>query len=74
MSSGRMAQKLAVVWKLLKRSCCQQPQASLNSGNIEKIRQMTGRDEDLVDMNVAHKLILPRQPASKNMPEDLKDV
>ena len=48
--------------------------SDLNSGNIEKIRLMTGRNEDLVDLNVAHKLILPRQPTSKNMPEDLRDV
>ena len=43
--------KFGVVWKLLRPSWCQHPQASLNGGQNWKIRLLPGRYEALGDLN-----------------------
>ena len=52
------------VWKLLRPSWCPHPQASLNEEITERVRLSPGKDEDLANLNVIHKLMLPHRRES----------
>ena len=58
---------LGTVCKLLRPSWCPQPQANLNEEVTERVRLSPGKDEDLGNLNVIHKLILPHREESKEM-------
>ena len=58
---------LGTVWKMLRPFWFQQPQANLNEEVTERVRLSPGRDEDLGNLNVIHKLILPLREKSKEI-------
>ena len=49
------------VWKLLRLSSCPHPQANLNEEVTERVTLSPGKVEDLGNLNLRHKLILPHQ-------------
>ena len=55
---------MGFVWKLLRPSWCPHPQASLNEEITERVRLSPGKDEDLANLNVIHKLMLPHRRES----------
>ena len=56
---------LGTVWKLLRPSWCPHPHASLIEEVTERVRLSPTRDEDLGNLNVVHKLILPHSKESE---------
>ena len=50
---------LGAVWKLLRPSSCPHPHANLIEEVTERVRLSLTKDEDLGNLNVIHKLILP---------------
>ena len=54
-----LSTNLGSVWKLLRPSWCPHPQANLNEEVTERVRLSPGKNEDLGNLNVIHKLILP---------------
>ena len=59
--------KLGMVWKLLRPSLCPYPQANLNEEVTEQMRLSPGKNDDLGNLNVIHKLILPHREESKEI-------
>ena len=60
-----------MTWKLLRPSCGPYPQASINERITENFRLLHEKDEDVEDLNVIYKLILPHQEESK---DELKKI
>ena len=56
---------LEIVWKLLRHSWCPHPHASLIEEITERVRLSSAKEEDLGNLNVVHKLILPQQKESE---------
>ena len=56
---------LGNVWKLLRPSWCPHTHASLIEEVTERVRLSPAKDEDLGNLNVAHKLILPHRKESE---------
>ena len=56
---------LGILWKPLEPSWCAHPQASLNEELTERVRMSPAKDEDLWNLNVKHKLILPHRGEPK---------
>ena len=55
--------------KLLRSSWCPFPQAKLNVEVTERMRLSPGKDENLGNLNVIHKLILPHREESEGTTE-----
>ena len=53
------------IWKALRPSWFPHRQASTNEETTERIRILSGKNEDLGDLNVIHMLALPHQEKSK---------
>ena len=62
--NGMLVTNLGVIWKLLRRSWCPHPHASLIEEVTERVRLALTKDEDLGTLNVIHKLILPQSKES----------
>ena len=62
---------LGTVWKLLRPSWCPHPHASLIEEITEGERLSPAKDEDLVNLNVVHKLILPHRKESEETTSNL---
>ena len=65
---------LGTVWKLLRPSWCPHPHANLIREVTERVRLSAAKDEDLGNLNVVHKLILPDRKESeetKSKPDKL---
>ena len=58
---------LGTVWKLLRPSWCPNLQASLKEEVTERVRLSVGKDKDLGNLNVIHKLILPHRRESEEI-------
>ena len=58
---------LGIVWKLLRPSWCPHPHASLIEEITKRVRLSPAKDENLENLNVVHKLILPQQKESEEM-------
>ena len=58
------------MWKLLRPSWCLHLQASLNEEVTERVKLSPRNDEDLGNLNVIHKLILPHREVSKDEAKD----
>ena len=56
---------LGTVWKLLRPSWCPHPHASLTEGITERVRLSPAKDEDLKNLNVVPRLILPHRKESE---------
>ena len=56
---------LGTVWKLLRPSCCPRPNASLIEEETERVILSPAKDEDLGNLNIVHKLVLPHQGESE---------
>ena len=56
---------LGTVWRLLRPFWCTHTQASLNEEVTERVRLSPGKDEDLRNLNLIHKLILPHREKSE---------
>ena len=56
---------LGIVWNLLSPSWCPHPQTSLIEEITERVRLSPAKDEDLGNLNVVHKLILPHRKESE---------
>ena len=56
-----LSTNLGTIWKLLRPSWCPHPQASLNEEVTERMRLSPAKDEDLANLNLIHKLILPHR-------------
>ena len=56
---------LGTVCRLLRPSCCPHPHASLIEEITERVRLSSAKDEDLGNLNVVHKLILPHRKESE---------
>ena len=56
---------LGTVWKLLRPTWCPHPHASLIEEVTERVRLSPAKDEDLENLNVVHKLILPHRKESE---------
>ena len=56
---------LGNVWKLLRLSWCPHTQASLIEEVTERVRLSPANDEDLGNLNMVHKLILPHRKESE---------
>ena len=65
---------LGTVWKLLRPSWCPHPHASLIEEITERVRLSPANDENLGNLNVVHKLILPHRKESKEMTSKLKKL
>ena len=57
--NGMLIMNLGTVWKLLRPSRCPYPNASLIEDVTERVRLSPKEDEDVGNLNVVHKLILP---------------
>ena len=55
----------------MRPSCGPYPQAIINERTTEKIRLLHEKDQDVEDLNVIYKLILPQQEESK---DELKKI
>ena len=60
-----LSTNLGTVWKLLRPSWCPHSHASLIEEVTERLRLSPAKDEDLSNLNVVHKLILPHQGESE---------
>ena len=58
--NGMLVTNLGVVWKLLRPFWCPHPQASLIEEVTERVRLAPTKDEDLANLSIVHKLILPQ--------------
>ena len=56
---------LGIFWKFLIPSWCPHPHASLIEIITERVRLSPAKDEDLKNLNVVHKLILPQRKESE---------
>ena len=56
---------LGTVWTFLRPSWCPHPYASLIEEITERVRMSSAKDEDLGNLNVLHKLILPHRKESE---------
>ena len=56
---------LGTAWKLLRSSWCPHPHASLNDEVTVRVTLSPAKDEDLGNLNVVHKLILPHRKESE---------
>ena len=56
---GMLVTNLGAVWKLLRPFSCPHPHANLIEEVTERVRLSLTKDEDLGNLNVIHKLILP---------------
>ena len=62
--NGMLITNLGTVWKLLRPSWCHHPHASLIEEVTERVRLSPTKDEDLGNLIVVHKLILPHSKES----------
>ena len=62
---------LGTVWKLLRPSWCPSPHTSLIKEVTERVRLSAAKDEDLGNLNVVHKLILPHGQDSEETASQL---
>ena len=69
-----LVRKLGTVWKLLRPSWCPHPHASLIEEITERVRLSPAKDEDLGNLNVMHKLILPHRKESEEMTSKLEKL
>ena len=58
---GTLSTNLRTLWRMLRPSWCPHPPTSLNKEVMEQVRLTPGKDEDLGNLNVIHKLILPHR-------------
>ena len=65
--NGTLTTNLGVVWKLLRRSWCPHPHASLIEEVTERVRSAPTEDEDLATLSIVHRLILPQMKESSEM-------
>ena len=72
--NGMMTTKLGTVWKLLRLSWCPHPHASLIEEVTERVRLSPANDENLGNLNVVHKLILPHRKESEETTSKLKKL
>ena len=63
--NGTLIINLGTVWKLLRPFWCPHPHASLIEEVKERVRVSPTKDEDLGNLNVVHKLILPHSKESE---------
>ena len=63
--NGMLLTNFGTVWKLLRPSWCPHPHASLIEEVTERVRLSPTEDEDLGNLNVTHKLILPHSKGSE---------
>ena len=63
--SHKPYKNLGTDWKLLRPSWCPHLQANLNEEVTERVRLSPGKDEDLGNLNVINKLILPHRKESE---------
>ena len=56
---------LGIVWKLLRHSWSPHPHASLIEEIVKRVRLSPAKDEDLGNLHVVHKLILPQRKESE---------
>ena len=68
-----LSTNLGTVWKLLRPSWCPHSQASLSEEVTERVRMSPGKDEDLGNLNVIHKLILPHRKESEGVMSKLSE-
>ena len=57
--NGMLVTNVGAVWKLLRPFWCPHPHANLIEEVTERVRLLPTKDEDLGDLKVIHKLILP---------------
>ena len=60
-----LSTNLGTIWKLLRPSRCQHPHASLIEEVTLRVRLSPAKDEDLGNLKIVHKLILPHQEKSE---------
>ena len=72
--NGMLITNLGVVWKVLRPSWCPHPHASLIEKVTERVRLAPTKDEDLVTLNIVHKLILPQSKESGEATSKLGSV
>ena len=60
-----LSTNLETIWKLLRPFWCPHPHASLIEEVTERVRLSPTKDEDLGNLNIVHKLILPHQGESE---------
>ena len=65
---------LETIRKLLRRSWCPHPHASLIEEITERVRLSPAEDEDLGNLNVVHKLILPHRKESEKTTSKLEKL
>ena len=58
---------LGTISRLLRSSWYPHPRANLNKEITERVRLSPGKDEDLGNLNVIHKLILPHRKESEEV-------
>ena len=63
--NGMLLTNFGTVWKLLRPSWCPHPHACLIEEVTERVRLSPTEDEDLGNLNVTHKLILPHSKGSE---------
>ena len=56
---------LGTTWKLVRPSCCPRPHANLIEEETERVILSPAKDEDLGNLNIVHKLVLPHQGESE---------
>ena len=56
-----LSTNLGTIWKLLRPPWYPHPHASLIEEVTERVRMSPAKDEDLGNLNLVHKLILPHQ-------------
>ena len=61
-----LSTNLGTIWRLLRPFWCTHTQTSLNEVT-ERVRLSPGKDEDLGNLNLIHKLILPHREKSEEV-------
>ena len=65
---------LGTIFKLLRPSWCPHPHSSLVEDVTERVRLSLAKDEDLGNLNVVHKLILPHRKESEETTSNLDNL
>ena len=69
-----LSTNLGTIWKLLRPSWCPHPHASLIEEITEWVILSPANDEDMGNLNIEHKLILPHQGESEGATSKLEKL
>ena len=69
-----LSTNLGTIWKLLRPSWCPHPHASLIEEITERVSLSPANNEDLGNLNIEHKLILPHQGESEGATSKLEKL